>query len=111
MMKRTLVVLAALPLLAACGDAADESDDPMAVESELTTGAPADPASTSTPEPAATDAAVTGPAATGATSSASAAGAPSPRATATSGQTATVPATNQGAQYQDSVTQEPEAAP
>jgi len=100
-MKRYLVLLA-LPVLAACGDAADESDDPPPAESELTTGAPVDPGSTATP--ALPDAGLTDPAATNT--------APPPVVgTSSPADRATVPPTNQDAQYQDSVTQAPEVAP
>ncbi len=100
-MKQYLALLA-LPLLAACGDAADESDDPPAADSELTTGAAIDPASTDTP--ALPDAGLTDPAATN-TAPPPVVGTDSPA------NAATVPPTNQDARYQDSVTEAPEAAP
>jgi len=104
-MKRTLVLLALSPALAAlsaCGDAADESDDPIVSESDLPSGGLADPADTATP--ALPDAGLTDPAATNT--------APPPVVgTSSPADPATVPATNQDAQYQDSVTEQPEVAP
>jgi hypothetical protein len=110
-MKHTLLLLATLPVLAGCGDAADESDDPVAAESELTTGAPADPASVETPEsgatePGTTESGTTEPG-TGTTSTAP----PPAVGTDSPADPATVPPTNQDAQYQDSVTEQPEVAP
>jgi hypothetical protein len=100
-MKHALALLA-IPLLAACGDAANESDDPPAAESEQTAGASIDPASTATP--ALPDEGLTDPAATNT--------APPPVVgTSSPANGATVPPTNQDAQYQDSVTEAPEAAP
>jgi hypothetical protein len=113
-MKHTLMVLAALPALAACGDAADESDDPVATASSVTSEASADgtpaggtqagAALADTPDPAQTDQA--SPAAMP-----TYAGPPTPGAAAAPGNAATVPPTNQDAQYQDSVTEQPEVAP
>ena len=92
-MKRNLVLLAALSpvlaALAACGDAADESDNPIVSESDLPSGGLADPA-----DPAATN---TAP--------------PPVVGTDSPANTAVVPPTNQDARYQDSVTEQPEVAP
>jgi len=105
-MKRNLVLLAALsPVLAAlagCGDAADESDDPIVSESDLPSAGLADPAGT--PTPALPDAGITDPAATST--------APPPVVgTSSPADPAVVPPTNQDARYQDSVTEQPEVAP
>ena len=97
-MKQYLALLA-LPLLAACGDAADESDDPPPPGSEQTSGALLDDTAT----PALPDAGLTDPAATNT--------APPPVAGTDSPADPALPPTNQGAQYQDSVTEAPEAAP
>ena len=103
-MKPYLLVLAALPLLAACGDAANESDDPTAAAGEVTTGAPIDTGPAEAPDPAQPDPAATEPVTTNT--------APPPMVgTDSPANTATVPPTNQDAQYQDSVTEQPEVAP
>lgn len=100
-MKHILLVLAALPALAACGDAAEESDDPVAGETALMPAEPATPAGT--PTPALPDAGLVDPAETSATP-------PPVVGTQSPAERATVPPTDQDARYQDSVTEQPEAA-
>jgi hypothetical protein len=97
-MKRYLVLLA-IPMLAACGDSADQSAESTEAETELTTGAPADPADMATP--ALPDQGLTDPAATNPAP-------PSATGTGSPADAATVPPTDQDARYQDSVTERPE---
>jgi len=118
-MKRYLILLATLPALAACGDAADESDNPPAAtgtdiagssDGSATDALAPSPGGDGAVDPAATSAATQSGAGIGIGSSTGAAPAPAPVRGAGS-TTGTVPATNQDAQYQDSVTEAPEVAP